>query len=406
MAYQTIEEKGFATIKHWTNGVQFEDGAKTQVRYMAQVPCVAGIAIMPDVHSGIGSTIGSVVATRKAIIPACVGVDLGCGIFALKTSLTSHQVSENGKDMFEALSKYVPFGGGKGKETGNWECSKEFKTPENVKQAFAELEPEYRKLIEKNGQVSSRNAATQLGTGGSGNHFMEVCLDEADAVWLMLHSGSRGAGNRIGAFFIETAKKEMDRLGVVLPSRDLAYLQEGTEHFNDYVEAVAWAQKYALVNRQLMMENALRALSRELKMKFEVVDGAVNIHHNYVQLENHFDEEVWITRKGAVSAESGRLGVIPGSMGAKSFITRGKGCAESYNSCSHGAGRVMSRSAARDTITHDQHIEDTKGVFCDKSRDVIDESPRAYKDIDAVMAAQDDLVEVLHTLKQIVCIKG
>jgi len=401
MSYEEVEG-GNVPIKAWTTGVPFEHGAKVQLRYTSMVPIVGPhIAVMPDVHVGIGSTVGSVVPTRKAIIPAAVGVDIGCGMMAIRTTLTSHQLSDNAQDLFESISKAVPHGGERGKETGNWSDA-----PENVQNVWKAISPKYREIIGKHGKTSSRNAATQLGTLGGGNHFIEVCIDQSDMIWFMLHSGSRGAGNRIGECYIEIAKKEMERLDIRLPNRDLAYLQEGTEHFDDYIEALHWAQDYARLNREIMMDNLVRAVRKTLGVKFMLTDEAVNCHHNYVQKETHFGEELYITRKGAVSAQKGELGIIPGSMGARSYIVRGLGNEESFHSCSHGAGRTMARGVAKQSITLDMHRKATEGVACRKDRDVIDESPAAYKDIDLVMNAQKDLVEIVHTLKQIVCVKG
>ncbi len=401
MAYETVEG-GNIPIKAWTVGVPFEHGAKVQLRYAAMVPVVGPhIAVMPDVHSGIGSTVGSVIPTRQAIIPAAVGVDIGCGMMAVRTTLTSHQVSDDAKDIFEIISKAVPHGGEKGKETGNWTD-----VPKVVGDTWSSISPKYREIVGKHGKTSSKNAASQLGTLGGGNHFIEVCIDEKDFIWLMLHSGSRGAGNRIGEFFIDLAKTEMDHLDIRLPNRDCAYLREGTESFDDYVEALHWAQEYARLNREIMMDNIVRALRKQLRTKFMLTDEAVNCHHNYVQKEEHFGEQLYITRKGAVSARNGELGIIPGSMGARSYIVKGLGNTESFHSCSHGAGRVMARGEAKRQITLDMHRKATEGIACRKDRDVIDESPAAYKDIDVVMEAQKDLVEIVHTLKQIVNIKG
>jgi tRNA-splicing ligase RtcB len=247
-----------------------------------------------------------------------------------------------------------------------------------------------------------------LGTLGSGNHFIEVCLDEKGRVWFMLHSGSRGVGNRIGTYFIRLAQDEMKRLFITLPNRDLAYLSEGSQHFDDYVQAVGWAQRFARENRNVMMAAVVAAVrkSKQIRRKFKADVMAVNCHHNYVQKENHYGEDVWVTRKGAVKAGLGDLGIIPGSMGARSYIVRGKGNRESFHSCSHGAGRAMSRTEAKKRFTLKDHRRATEGVECRKDRSVIDETPGAYKDIEAVMAAQSDLVEVVHTLKQVVCVKG
>lgn len=389
-------------IKAWTKGVPIEEEAKVQLRYITMLPFIhQHVAVMPDAHYGIGSCVGAVVATKKAIIPSVTGVDLGCGMMAVRTSLTSNQISDNAQDLFDVISKAVPHGGAHGKETGNWES-----IPDNVKTAYESLEPHLRTIIGRHGKVSSKNAHTQLGTLGGGNHFVEVCIDEEDRIWFMLHSGSRGVGNKIGTYFIELAKQEMERLNRRAPHRDLAYLEEGTEHFNDYIEAVHWAQEYARINRELMMENTIRAIKKAIKPRFTTGDCVVNCHHNYVSKETHFDEEVYVTRKGAVSARHEEYGIIPGSMGAKSFIVKGKGNPDSFHSCSHGAGRVMSRGNAKRSITLEMHREATKGVVCRKDKSVIDESPAAYKDIDAVMDAQQDLVKIVHTLKQIVCIKG
>jgi tRNA-splicing ligase RtcB len=248
---------------------------------------------------------------------------------------------------------------------------------------------------------------TQLGTLGTGNHFIEVCLDEADRVWVMLHSGSRGVGNRIGTFFIELAKRDMEHALGTLPDQNLAYFGEGTEHFDDYVQAVGWAQGYARVNRELMMAAVLRSLRYQRSLpEFTTDDTVVNCHHNYVNREVHYGEDVFVTRKGAVSAREGELGIIPGSMGARSYIVRGKGNPESFHSCSHGAGRAMSRTKAKKTYTLEDHARATEGIECRKDAGVIDETPMAYKDIDKVMEAQKDLVDVVHTLRQVVCVKG
>jgi tRNA-splicing ligase RtcB len=247
--------------------------------------------------------------------------------------------------------------------------------------------------------------ANQMGTLGGGNHFIEVCLDETDQVWVMLHSGSRGIGNAIASYFIELARKDMERWMIQLPDRDLAYFPEGSEHFADYVEAVHWAQEYAMQNRVSMLELVLAALQRHLP-PFEVTTEAVNCHHNYVAQEHHFGENVWVTRKGAIRAREGELGIVPGSMGARSFIVRGKGNADSFCSSAHGAGRKMSRTAAQKQFTESDLVQQTAGVICRKDKGVIDEIPGAYKDIDEVMANQSDLTEILHTLKQVVCVKG
>lgn len=393
-------------IKAWVDGVSFEDHAKAQVSNVAALPFVhKHIAVMPDVHAGIGATVGSVIPTLGAIIPAAVGVDLGCGMMAVRTSLTANQLPDNLKEMRSAIETAVPHGrtdNGGNNDRGAWG-----NPPQAILNAWAEMEPKYRVIVDKNGKVSHRRPTNQLGSLGTGNHFIEVCLDQEDRVWVMLHSGSRGVGNTIGSFFIEKAKEEMKRWFINLPDMNLAYLSEGSRYFNDYVEAVGWAQEYALVNRQLMMDAALKAISRTKGVpNFTLTDEAVNCHHNYIAKERHYHADVWVTRKGAIRARQKDLGIIPGSMGAKSFIVRGKGNPESFCSASHGAGRVMSRTEAKNKFTTKDQEEATKGVECRKDKDVIDEIPMAYKSIDAVMKAQEDLVEVVHTLKQVLCVKG
>lgn len=393
-------------IKHWTRGVPVDDKALAQLGHIAQLPIVhQWVAAMPDVHVGIGATVGSVIPTLGAIIPAAVGVDIGCGMMATRTSLTAADLPDNLSGLRKRIERAVPHGrdnhGGR-RDKGAWR-----EVPNPVAAAFRNLEPGFRRLTEKHAFIERSNHVTHLGTLGTGNHFIEICLDEADRVWIMLHSGSRGVGNRIGTYFIELAKKDMARHLSHLPDADLAYFEEGAEHFNDYVEAVDWAQRFAQQNRRLMMEAVLRVLRESPDLpKFKTEKTAIECHHNYVAEEHHYGEDVFVTRKGAVRAGMGELGIIPGSMGARSFIVRGKGNPESFCSCSHGAGRVLSRSQAKRRFSLDDHIKATEGVECRKDRDVLDETPGAYKPIDAVMAAQADLVEVVHTLKQVVCVKG
>jgi tRNA-splicing ligase RtcB len=381
-----------------------EDAARRQLENIATLPIVFHhVAAMPDVHYGIGATVGSVVATRKAVIPAAVGVDIGCGMMAVETTLTASDLPDDLRGLRTAIEKAVPHGrsgnGGRN-DRGAWH-----RMPPAADAAWRELAPVYKQIADKHPRIGQGNDANHLGTLGTGNHFIEVCLDEADRVWFMLHSGSRGVGNRIGTYFIELAKKDMRGHERNLPDANLAYLDEGTRHFADYVEAVEWAQRYALVNRHLMMDAVVGAAQHELR-PFALGATAVNCHHNYVAREHHYGEDVLVTRKGAVRARLGDLGIIPGSMGAKSFIVRGKGNRESFTSCSHGAGRAMSRTEAKRRFTLAQHREATAGVECRKDADVIDETPGAYKSIDAVMKAQEELVDVVHTLRQVVCVKG
>jgi tRNA-splicing ligase RtcB len=392
-------------VKMWTRGVPVDDKSKRQLLNTASMPFVyKWLAAMPDVHFGLGATIGSVLPTKGAIIPAAVGVDIGCGMMAVRTSLTASDLPDDLSGVRSALERAVPHGrtlARNKRDVGAWG-----ELPEAVGEAWKVLEGDFRRLTDKHPRFKNANSANHLGTLGGGNHFLEVCLDLENRVWVMLHSGSRGIGNSIGTYFIEKAKKEMAALGVDLPDQDLAYLSEGTDSFDDYVEAVEWAQKFAMMNRQVMMQHAIDAIRKVITKPFDAHLEAVNCHHNYVAREEHFGEEVFITRKGAVRAAEGVMGIIPGSMGAKSFIVRGKGNLDSFCSCSHGAGRVMSRTEAKKRFTVADQIAATEGVECRKDEGVIDEIPHAYKDIDAVMAAQADLVEIVHTLRQVVCVKG
>lgn len=405
MSYQTLQMPGALPIKMWTNGVPVEQAAKQQLINAARMPFIfKHLAVMPDVHLGKGSTIGSVIPTKGAIIPAAVGVDIGCGMLAVRTSLMAEDLPDNLFALRSAIESAVPHGRtlGKGKrDVGAWQT-----TPAQVDAAWKLLLPSFQLLLEKYPHLAKTNHHHHLGTLGTGNHFVELCLDERKRVWVMLHSGSRGVGNAIGTHFIQLAKHDMQQHLANLPDQDLAYFSEGSRYYDDYLAAVEWAQHYAQVNRQVMMNHTLAAMAKVLKQPFSSVQEAVNCHHNYVQQETHFGEQILVTRKGAVSAQQDQLGIIPGSMGAKSFIVRGLGNADSFCSCSHGAGRVMSRTQAKKLVSLAQHQQATAHVECRKDLGVLDETPAAYKDIDAVMAAQADLVEIVHTLRQIVCVKG
>jgi len=403
-----IMQSGGVPIRLWTDGVPVEEQAREQLIKTSQMPFIyKWMAVMPDVHLGMGATIGSVIPTKEAIIPAAVGVDIGCGMMAVQTTLTANDLPDNLRGLRIELEKAIPHGRsatrgrGSNRDVGAWS------NPDGtIKAGWASLVDDFNYLCQKHPKLKNTNNLNHLGTLGTGNHFVEVCLDETNQVWIMLHSGSRGVGNAIGRYFIELAREDMRKWFINLPDKDLAYFAEGTEHFDDYWFAVGWAQRFAFKNREIMMENAIKALREVIAKPFEARVKAVNCHHNYVEKEEHYGEEVFVTRKGAVRARVGEYGIIPGSMGAKSFIVKGKGNEESFCSCSHGAGRVMSRTEAKKQFTIADQVTQTEGVECRKDAAVIDEIPAAYKDIDAVMHAQRDLVEVVHTLKQVVCVKG
>ena len=398
MPVRSIIEGGRVPVKVFTEDLEAQ--ARQQLANVAQLPFVFGhVAAMPDVHAGIGATVGSVIPTRRAIIPAAVGVDIGCGMNAVRLSLAAAQLPDSLSRMRAAIERAVPVGFD---EHGESDARRD---------ACAPLARRLDAIVGKHPKIAKmqrdheKKWVRQMGSLGGGNHFIEVCLDQSDHVWVMLHSGSRGVGNCIGQYFIAQAREAMQKRDVRLPDRDLDWLDEGTPAFDDYVEAVGWAQDYAMTNRREMMDLVLGVLRRELPA-FETTSEAINCHHNYVERETHFGEQVYVTRKGAISAREGELGIIPGSMGARSYIVRGKGNPESFCSCAHGAGRRMSRAEAKRRFSRADLEEQTRGVECRKDKGVIDEIPGAYKDIDQVMADQTDLVEVVHTLKQVVCVKG
>ncbi|ENX04198.1 hypothetical protein F900_00182 [Acinetobacter modestus] len=385
-------------VKIFTNDIDSE--SIEQLKKMAQLQFVySHIAVMPDVHVGKGATVGSVIPTKHAIIPAAVGVDIGCGMNAIRLNLKASQLPDNLSPLRHAIERKVPVG---------FELHKQIKAKAS---SIISLEKRLQPIIKKHPglvRMLRKFDATwqkQLGTLGGGNHFIELCLDENQDVWVMLHSGSRGLGNVIGTYFIELAKKEAQHRFGHVPDKDLSYFAEGSNSFNDYVEAVEWAQEYAFENRREMMRLILEAI-RPLLPPFQMTKEAINCHHNYVSQENHFGEDLLITRKGAIRAGQDELGIIPGSMGARSYIVKGKANPESFCSCSHGAGRKMSRSKAKLLFGQEDLIQQTQGIECRKDSGVIDEIPSAYKDIDQVMANQSDLIEIVHTLKQVLCIKG
>ena len=402
MGIQIELNKGRVPVKVWTRDIEPE--AIRQLLNVASLPIVHGhVAAMPDVHAGIGATVGSVIPTRRAIIPAAVGVDIGCGMNAVRTSLTASDLPDSLRGLRLAIESAVPVGFNQHPAS--------LMRGSALQRIGRALNDRLDRIVGKHpGLTKMQRRFTetwlcQIGTLGGGNHFIELCLDEADRVWIMLHSGSRGIGNVLGRYFIAAAQKDMRRHQIHLPDQDLAYFSEGSELFDDYVEAVEWAQDYALLNRSRMMAAIVEALKPELP-PFRLEDEAINCHHNYVAREEHFGERLFITRKGAISARAGELGIIPGSMGARSYIVRGLGNAESFCSCSHGAGRRMSRSAAKRRFSRFDLEAQTAGVECRKDGGVVDEIPAAYKDIDQVMDNQRDLVEAVHTLKQVLCVKG
>lgn len=393
---QVIHEEGSRPIKIWTD--EIEDQALTQLKNLSRLPFIAsnGVACMPDVHAGIGSTVGTVIATDRAVIPAAVGVDIGCGMNAVRLSLKASDLPESLAAIRGQIERDVPLGAG-GAHDHMTDIG-----PVNSDVYRTVVEP----IFSGNMQRFMEKAASQMASLGSGNHFIELCIDENQDVWIMLHSGSRGIGNMIGRHYIEKAKRQMEKFFITLPDGDLAYLPEDTDDFNDYMTAVEWAQAYALENRRRMMEIVIAALRRHIPIKFTITQEAINCHHNYVARESHFGKNLWVTRKGAIRAREGDLGIIPGSMGQRSYIVRGKGNLESYCSCSHGAGRKMSRTEARKRFSLTDLVKQTEGVECRKDDAVLDEIPASYKNIDVVMENQRDLVEVVHVLKQVLCVKG
>ena len=397
-------------IKMWNDHVTIEDKALDQLKNTANLPFIhKWVAAMPDTHWGLGATVGSVVPTHRAIIPAAVGVDIGCGMMAMPTIYTASDLPDNLAGLRTAIEAAVPHGrtdhGGVNDE-GGWQGN----VPADILGNWKALDGRFLAIKQKHPRLERANTVQHLGTLGTGNHFIEICLDETQRVWIMLHSGSRGIGNAIGRYFIELAKEDMRTWFINVPDADLAYFPEGTDHFTDYVEAMLWAQDYASVNRQCMLRRVTQVLMETLgegmHSSLGTVGFAVNCHHNYAEREHHYGQNVWVTRKGAVRAREGDMGIIPGSMGARSYIVRGKGNPESFHSCSHGAGRLIGRKEAERLYTVEDHIRATEGVECRKDAGVVDETPMAYKNIDDVMASQADLVEIVHTLKQVVCVKG
>ena len=385
-------------VKVWTDDI--EEEALQQLRNLSNMPFIhRHVAVMPDVHAGRGSTIGTVIATKGAIIPSAVGVDIGCGMMAVKTSLKADEISSDIvlKKLRFGIEEIVPVGFSANSEIDSYTemIFRASYLSGNLK-AFEKDSPTFKKCV------------YQMGSLGGGNHFIEICLDLNSNVWVLLHSGSRNIGKMVADYHINSAQDFMKKYFIKLDDPDLAYLAQETQKFKDYIRDLHWCQFYAARNREAMMNRILHKID-ELFSTDEnawLISSSINCSHNNCYLEKHFGEEVWTTRKGAVSAKLGELGIIPGSMGTKSYIVRGLGNLESFCSCSHGAGRKMSRTQARKQFTLEDLIVQTNGVECKKDADVLDEIPGAYKDIDTVMDNQSDLVEIMETLKQVICIKG
>ena len=395
----TVERRGARPVRVWTHDVAHD--AMEQLVATAKLACVGPhVAAMPDVHPGTGATVGSVIPTRAAVIPAAVGVDIGCGMLAVELNRRIEQLPDNLRKTRLAIEEHLPVGTAVHDDVV-------------AKSRAKRLEPGLKRILERTPAIATRRSGTRmdrifrsLGTMGGGNHFLELQRSMSGAVWLMLHSGSRGIGSRIGLHFIAEAKKRIEREGIDPPERNLAWLDEGSDGFERYFEAVLWAQDYARENRLAMLDLALAALRTTLGEDLAPVRAAVSCHHNYVECERHWGEKLYVTRKGAIRARKGELGIIPGSMGARSYIVRGLGNPDSFESAAHGAGRRMSRTEAKARFVMDDLELQTEGVECRKDAGVIDEIPAAYKDIDEVMENQKDLVEIVETLKQLVCVKG
>lgn len=404
--FDVIDAGNGRFIKAWRKGVKFEDKAIEQLKNTAKLPFIYKyIAAMPDTHWGMGATVGTVLPTRGAVVPAAVGVDIGCGMMAIRTDLTRAALPDL-RIVREAIEKSVPCGrtnnGGPG-DRGAWGTISPL-----LQQAWdGDFGQRYEQLCEKHPGARAKNTVNHLGTLGTGNHFIELAEDDTDdpKVWIVLHSGSRGLGNKIGSYFTDVAKNLCKKWFIDLPDKDLAYLPQDTQEFNDYKHAVILAQDFAWHNRMRMMANIHWALRDHGVRPYEDM-LTVHCHHNYIAWENHFGENVIVTRKGAVRAREGDMGIIPGSMGARTYIVRGLGNPNSFYTCSHGAGRAMSRTQAVRTFSIEDHMRATEGVECLKDASVLDETPGAYKDIEAVMAAQADLVQPIYRLKQFVCVKG
>ncbi len=402
---------GGVPIKGWTRGVPLEEQALDQLANVARMPFVfKHLAAMPDLHLGMGACVGSVIPTDGAVIPAATGADIGCGMMAVRTELTRDDVDEDEEDLYRLTKVAVPTGRsdqGGPRDVGGWDgfLFNGGRVPVEVERAWLGLNASYENIAAAHPALTRAKTVVHLGTLGTGNHFIEFAEDEEKRVWVVIHSGSRGIGARIGGYFTGLAKERCKQWYVDLPDPNLAYFPRGTKEYGEYLNAMNWAQKFAWTNRELMMERALGVLEY-VAGKALGESKVVHCHHNYAAEEKHFGKKILVTRKGAINAAPGVAGIIPGSMGDRSFIVEGKGNREAFMSASHGAGRVMSRTQAKKEITVAAHEWATSGVYCDKTAEVLDESPAAYKDIEAVMTAQDSLIEVKHTLKAFVNVKG
>lgn len=394
---KVIEESGAVPVKIWTEDVDV--GSIDQLKNVAHLPFVFHhVAAMPDVHVGMGATIGSVIATQGAVMPAAVGVDIGCGMLAVKTNLHRHDIDQKSlNEALKAILRRTPVGFQQHKDKNiHWDACRLFE------EDLGELVHREPTILD---EMKSRHWTNEMGTLGGGNHFIELTADENDDLWVMLHTGSRGPGNVMASFFIRKAKIQAQATQEVLPDWNLASFKEGTFDFENYMLATAWAQRYAFVNRQEILSDVMKSLA-DVWPGIVLEGNVINCHHNYVAKEKHFGVDVWVTRKGAIRAQMGEMGIIPGSMGTRSYLVRGLGNPESFNSSSHGAGRKMSRTQAQKAFSLDDLREQTTGVVCRQDKGVIDEIPGAYKRIEDVMANQTDLTEVVHTLKQVLCVKG
>ena len=413
--YDVIDAGNGKIIKAWKRGVKFDENTIEQLKKVAQLPFVYKyVASMADAHFGNGSAVGTVLPTVGAIVPSCCGVDIGCGMIAVNTGLRREDFGDNLGYLRERIERAVPNGrsdNGGPRDIGSWG-----NIPEHIQgEWITDFYPEYQEICMKNPGAESKNTARQLGTLGTGNHFIELSATEAGEVWIVLHSGSRGLGNKIGSYFTNKAKELCKKWYITLPDPELAYLPQGTPEFDDYTQAVKFAQRFAFRNREIMLDATLAEVQNVTGKDITVSKGelyknsignVINCHHNYVAWENHFGKNVMVTRKGAVRAQDGDYGIIPGSMGARTYIVMGLGNPDSFCSCSHGAGRAMGRNEAVRTFTVEQHAAATEGVECDKTSGTLDETPAAYKPIADVMRAQADLVTPVVAVKQFLCVKG